>query len=308
MQSASRDACRLMERGKERRKVATVGTFDGLHRGHRRVLEKVREVALGRGLEPMVVCFDRHPLETVAPERAPKLIQNPSDRTNRLYREGMQLLTLEFTAELARLTAREWLARMHEEQGVDVLVVGYDNTFGSDGVRMSLADYHAMGRELGVEVVEAPYEPHASSSAIRRLVREGDIEEANRLLGRRFEISGTVTPGKRLGRSIGYPTANVEPDYRALMPKRGVYAVEVELPGEPRLRKGVANVGTQPTAGERLPERLEVHIPGYEGDLYGERLRVYFERRIRDERRFDSMEELRERIARDIAETTDTDI
>lgn len=282
-----------------RRRVATVGTFDGLHRGHRRVLSMVKELAEARGLEPMVVSFDRHPLETIAPERAPRLIQSPSTRTNTLYGEGLRLHTLEFTPALAAMTAREWLRKMHEEHGVDLLVVGYDNTFGSDGTKMNISDYCRLGRETGVEVVEAPYEPHAASSAIRRLLTEGNVEEANHLLGHTFTITGDVVIGKRLGHTLGFPTANVRPAYRAHYPRRGVYAVEVDLP-DGRGARGVANIGVQPTIAPDAPMTLEVHIPGYKGDLYGQRINVKFLRRLRDEKKFDSVEELRLQIAQDI--------
>lgn len=286
--------------GKKRR-VATVGTFDGLHRGHRRVIDTVESEAAARGLRPMVVCFDRHPLETIAPDRAPLLIQSPSERTNELYSMGLELLVLEFTPSLAALTAEKWLRKMHEDHGVDVLVVGYDNTFGSDGLGMSLADYRSIGKRLGVEVVEAPYEPHAASSAIRRLVSRGNISEANELLGRPFAITGEVVSGKQMGNRLGFPTANVRPAYRALMPRNGVYAVEADLP-DGRSLPAVANVGVQPTVAEGAPVRLEVHIPGIHEDLYGKRLKVKFLRRLRDERRFDSLAELKAQIAEDIEE------
>lgn len=292
----------------QRRRVATVGTFDGLHKGHRRVLDLVKTTARQRGMESMVVCFDRHPLETVAPQKAPGLIQEPSERTNMLYREGLMILTLEFTPQLASLTAAQWLRKMHEEQGVDVLVVGYDNTFGSDGVNFNISDYRRIGQEAGVEVIEAPYEPHASSSAVRRFLREGRIGEAENILGRPFTLTGRVEEGKHLGSSIGFPTANVRTGYRAQLPLRGVYAVEVELPddvlslneGSRRFMKGVANIGCQPTVGDDQPERLEVHIPGFSGNLYGKRLKVKFLRRLRDERKFDSLDDLKARIAEDI--------
>lgn len=289
-----------------KRRVATVGTFDGLHKGHRRVLARLKAEASARGMEPMVVCFDRHPLETVAPSRAPLLIQSPSERTNELFREGMAILTLEFTPELAALSAADWLRRMHLEHGVDVLVVGYDNTFGHDGTGMNISDYRRLGREIGVEVVEAPYEPHAASSAIRRLLREGEIEEANRLLGRPFSVTGTVVRGKQLGASLGFPTANVQPSYRALLPLEGVYEVEVTLPDGSGRRRAVANVGRQPSVGPGEPLRLEVHVPGFSGSLYGSPLRVAFLRRIRPEIRFDSLADLRARIEEDIASLNHT--
>ena len=284
-----------------------MGTFDGLHRGHQRVISAVKRIALERGLEPMVICFDRHPLETIAPERAPRLIQWPSERTNSLYREGLSILTLEFTPTLASLTAAEWLRKIHLEQGVDALVVGYDNTFGRDGVGMNVADYRKLGEEIGVDVIEASYEPKAGSSAIRKLLSGGDLEEANRLLGYPFAITGEVTVGKRIGHKLGYPTANITPSYRALLPKRGVYAVEVRMP-DGETRPAVANIGLQPTVSYDSQERLEVHIPGFDGNLYGERLTVKFMRRMRDEMKFDSAEDLCRQIAEDLRQLQKTTI
>lgn len=286
----------------ERGRVATVGTFDGLHRGHRRVISALKAEASKRGLEPLVIGFDRHPLETIAPERAPRLIQSPSERTNMLYREGLSLLTLEFTHELASLSAAEWLRKMHDEQRVEVLIVGYDNTFGHDGTSMSIADYVKLGKTIGVEVLEAPYEPHASSSAVRRLIASGDIQGANALLGRHFTIYGTVTEGKKLGRTLGYPTANISPSYRALLPASGVYAVDVEMP-DGNVRRGVANVGTQPTMAKAAPVRVEVHVPGFSGNLYGERLGARFLARLRDEIKFSGPDELRRQIEEDVEAT-----
>lgn len=287
------------DRPDSRRRVATVGTFDGLHRGHQRVLSLVKEEAAARGMEPMVICFDRHPLETIAPERAPYLIQSPSERTNALFREGLAIHTLEFTHALASLTAGEWLEKMHREQRVDVLVVGYDNTFGCDGTRMNISDYKSLGKETGVEVLEASYEPHAASSAIRKLIAKGEIEEAAALLGRPFSITGEVVGGKHLGSSIGFPTANIRPNYKALLPLKGVYEAEALVPDE-GFMKAVANIGTQPTVAEDAPLRMEVHIPGFEGDLYGSRITVKFLRRLRDEMKFESIDALKRQIALDI--------
>lgn len=289
------------EKQQSKRRVATVGTFDGLHRGHQRVISTVKAIAAERNLQPTVISFDRHPLETIAPARAPLLIQSPSERTNSLYREGLDLITLEFTADLAALTAGEWMRRMHDDYGVDVLVVGYDNTFGSDGTAMNLSDYSRLGAATGIEVVKAPYEPHAASSAIRRLLADGNLEEAIDLLGHPFSITGIVEGGKHLGRNLGFPTANVRPPYRAQLPGRGVYAVEVMLPGG-AVRKGVANIGVQPTVADDAPLRLEVHIPGFDGSLYGDRLSVKFLRRLRDERKFDSLSQLKSQITADIQE------
>lgn len=290
-----------LDKEQPKKRVATVGTFDGLHRGHQRVISTVKNIASERDMVPMMICFDRHPLETIAPERAPFLIQSPSERTNSLFREGFNILTLEFSPELASLTAEEWLKKMHEEHGVDVLVVGYDNTFGCDGTKMNISDYIQLGSKIGVEVIKAPYEPHAASSTIRRLLKEGKLEEALNLLGHPFVIKGTVEAGKRMGHELGFPTANVRPSYRAQLPKKGVYAVEATL-SDDTIHKGVANIGHQPTVANDAPLRLEVHIPGFDGNLYGEHIAVKFIRRLRDEQKFDSIHELMKQIRQDIQE------
>lgn len=282
-----------------KRRVATVGTFDGLHRGHRRVISTVKSEALARGMEPLVISFDRHPLETIAPERAPRLIQSPSERTNTLFNEGMAFLTLEFTSLLASMTVEQWLRDIHDNHGVDVLVVGYDNTFGCDGTGMNIADYRRLATPIGIEIVEAPYEPKAASSAIRKLLAEGNIAEANHLLGRQFAITGEVMAGKKIGASLGFPTANISPSYKAQLPKEGVYAVDVVMP-DGSISRGVANIGRQPTVADDAPLRLEAHIPGFSGNLYGERLTLKFLARLRDERKFDSVGSLKKQIAEDI--------
>lgn len=282
-----------------KRRVATVGTFDGLHRGHRRVISTVKSEALARGMEPLVISFDRHPLETIAPERAPRLIQSPSERTNTLFNEGMAFLTLEFTSLLASMTVEQWLRDIHDNHGVDVLVVGYDNTFGCDGTGMNIADYRRLATPIGIEIVEAPYEPKAASSAIRKLLAEGNIAEANHLLGRQFAIMGEVVAGKKIGASLGFPTANISPSYKAQLPKEGVYAVDVVMP-DGTISRGVANIGRQPTVADDAPLRLEAHIPGFSGNLYGERLTLKFLARLRDERKFDSVGSLKKQIAEDI--------
>ena len=282
-----------------KRRVATVGTFDGLHRGHRRVISTVKSEALARGMEPLVISFDRHPLETIAPERAPRLIQSPSECTNTLFNEGMAFLTLEFTSLLASMTVEQWLRDIHDNHGVDVLVVGYDNTFGCDGTGMNIADYRRLATPIGIEIVEAPYEPKAASSAIRKLLAEGNIAEANHLLGRQFAITGEVVAGKKIGASLGFPTANISPSYKAQLPKEGVYAVDVVMP-DGTISRGVANIGRQPTVANDAPLRLEAHIPGFSGNLYGERLTLKFLAHLRDERKFDSVGSLKKQIAEDI--------
>lgn len=289
------------EKGKKGR-VATVGTFDGLHRGHRKVLDTVMRLASERGSQPLVVCFDRHPLETVAPHRAPGLITLPSHRTNALYREGFEILTIEFKPEVAALTAEEWLTRMRDEHEVKALVIGYDNTFGRDGVGMSIADYQELGRHLGIEVVEAPILAGVSSSAIRKHLAAGRLEDAADMLGRPFSLTGKVVHGKHLGSRLGFPTANLQFSYRAQLPSDGVYAAEAFLADGSR-RRAVVNIGECPTVDERLERTVEAHIIGLDEDIYDQRLTLKFLRRLRDERKFPSLHDLTAQIRLDIQET-----
>ena len=285
-------------------RVATVGTFDGLHRGHRKVIETVNSIAGNKNLKPLAVCFDRHPLETIAPERAPGFIQAPSERINALYREGFEILTLEFNHATAGLTAEEWLTMMRDRHGVDTLVVGYDNTFGSDGIQMSIHDYQALGRRLGMEVVEAPIQPGVSSSAIRRLIASGDIEGATQMLGHPYTMTGEVAHGKGLGSRIGVPTANLRLPYRAQLPANGVYAAEAILP-DGSVHKAVVNIGVRPTVDTNGEKSIEAHIIGFNGDIYGQRLTLKLIRKLRDEKRFDSLEGLQRQIQEDIVSMSD---
>lgn len=280
------------------RRVATIGTFDGLHKGHRRVIFFMKELARQRGLEPLVITFNRHPRSVVDPVNSPALIMQPSDRSIMLEQWGVTELKLNFTPEMSALKAEEWLCEIHEKEGVDLLVLGYDNKFGSDGNRYSPEDYQKLGASIGLEIVTAPVEEGVSSTFIRHRVKEGKIEEANRLLGHPFVLSGKVVEGKNMGSNLGYPTANIQPAPDALIPKPGVYAAEVELP-EGRIGKGAVNIGYQPTVTETAPLRIETHILDYNGNLYGRTLRLNFLAHLRDEIKFDSIEDLKKQIKLD---------
>lgn len=279
--------------------IATIGTFDGLHTGHRKVLEMLKNQAAVRGLRPLVITFDRHPLETIQPDRAPGLILNPSQKINELWKEGLELYIVEFTPEVASTTACEWMKKLRDEWGVGVLVVGYDNTFGSDGLDMDIDDYVRLGKEVGIEVIEAPLEKGVSSSRIRRLIAEGKIQEANAILGRPFMISGRVVHGEALGRKLGFPTANVKPTYRAQLPLAGVYEAEALLDGGGSA-KAVVNVGSKPTVGSNGAPTIEAHLIDFNSDLYDKRISLRFKQFMRPEICFPDLEALRSRIEKDV--------
>lgn len=280
-------------------KAATIGTFDGLHKGHLKVLDTLKSEAARRGLQPLVMTFDRHPLETVAPERAPGAVCPPSDKTNELYRSGLNIHVIEFGPSTAALTAAEWMRRLHDTFGVRLLVVGYDNTFGCDGLSMSVADYTRLGREVGIEVIEAPVEKGVSSSAVRKALAGGDLKGAETMLGHRFALAGTVGKGRGVGSGLGFPTANVAPEYKAQLPADGVYAATA-LTEEGDEYPAVVNIGMRPTFGNLGERTVEAHLIGFDGNLYGTSLRLVFLHRIRNEKKFDDVSALMAQIRKDI--------
>ena len=279
----------------------STGTFDGVHRGHQLLLTSLREASEAKGLSPLILTFDRHPLEVIAPERAPKLIMASEERDDIIRGLGVNVEEISFTEELRRLSAREWLDRLRREYGAGIVVLGYDNRFGSDGRSLSWDDYRRTAADLGLDFLQAPEIPGISSSAIRRAIAEGNIQGANEMLGRDWTLSGTVEQGRKVGRRIGFRTANLSVDPSLLLPATGVYATEAMLPDGSSWR-ALTNVGVRPTFSDPDTVSVETHIPGIDADLYGKPLRLTFLRRIRPERRFDSPEALKAQIAEDLSE------
>lgn len=280
--------------------AVTVGTFDGVHRGHRAVLRTLREEARRRGLSPRVITFSNHPLSVIAPGRAPLPLSAPAEKLAALTDEGVGVTILPFTRDMMGMTAREWMTHLRDDMNVRLIVVGYDNTFGSDGRSMSASDYMALGRELGIETVEAPVVEGCSSSAARRAVRDGDMPAAAHILGHPYSLTGTVEEGDRIGRTLGFPTANLRiPDADArLLPPHGVYQTVAVLP-DGRRQPAVTNIGVRPTVTDKPELRIETHLLDFYEDLYGSTLTVEFLRRLRGERHFPSLEALKEAIAAD---------
>lgn len=297
--------------------VVTVGTFDGVHRGHQAVLAEIVERAQRRGTESVVVTFDPHPLAVVNPAAAPRLLTLPAERQRLLVSSGVdRVVTLPFTPELARLGPEEFVRDVLRLQvGMDELVLGHDHAFGrgrAGGVdvvrRIGAAD------GFRVDVVDAVREDGQpiSSTLIRAAVAHGDLALAARWLGRPHAALGQVTRGAGRGRTIGVPTINLPvPDGRKLLPPDGVYAVWVTVEGrgtgdEGRDRYGgMMNQGPRPTFG--VAERgLEVHLFDFAGELYGETVLVEWVRRLRDVQVFPSREALVEQLARDAAAARET--
>ncbi|MCM1153529.1 MAG: riboflavin biosynthesis protein RibF [Muribaculum sp.] len=280
--------------------AATVGTFDGFHRGHRAVVETLRAEAVARCLEPIVISFDRHPLATVAPERAPKLLMSPAASRRLISSAGVRTVMMEFDKKAASMTAAEFMTLLRDELMVRLMVIGYDNTFGCDGLDMKVSDYMALGKSLGIEMLEAPLETGISSSAIRKAVGSGYVEKAAGMLGRPYSIEGIVVHGEQIGRTLGYPTANLQPDYCYQLPASGVYLAEAVFPGGER-HPAVANVGMRPTFANTDRPQVEAHLLDFEGDIYGRAMTLRFLMRLRDERKFADTEALKHAIACDEA-------
>ena len=272
--------------------VLTLGNFDGVHRGHRTLLDKARAVATEIGAPAAALTFDPAPRDVLRPDNGIPRIQSMSRKLAHLAAAGLDAVVVQpFDLELASLEPEVFARRiLVADLGVVALVVGHDFRFGHR--RAGTADdLRAIGVPVHVLPPLTDGDGVVSSSRIRDLLRAGDVAGAARLLGHDHEVEGTVVEGERRGRTLGFPTANVEVD-GGLLPADGVYAVRVDG------RIGVANLGTRPTfAG--VARRLEVHLLDYEGDLYGQRLVVSFVAHIRGEKRFESLSALREAIAAD---------
>ena len=292
--------------------VVTVGTFDGVHRGHQAVLAEIVRRAQGWGTESVVVTFDPHPLEVVNPSAAPRLLTLPAERQRLLAAAGVsRVVTLPFTPELARLTPEAFVRDVLQAQvGVRELVLGHDHGFGR-GRSGDVETVRRIGASDGfaVDVVEAVMDDGKaiSSTLIRVALAHGDLRLAGRWLGRGYGVLGTVTRGAGRGRTIGVPTINLPvPDARKLLPPDGVYAVWVTIEGRGTGEGGgvryggMMNQGPRPTFG--VTERgLEVHLFDFDGELYGETVWVEWVQRLRDVRQFPSRDALIEQLANDRA-------
>lgn len=288
------------------KKAAVVGFFDGLHRGHRSLLDFAKARAEARGLQPVAVTFRECPIEYLRPGSSPKLLASPSERLKALgeYLGQNSLIALDFNRELATMTAREFMQMLYDAYGVELLVVGFNNRFGSDRDK-TFTDYQAIGREIGMEVERAPELAEmkgVSSSAIRKAISEGRVDEAAEMLGRRYSITGAVQHGRQVGRTIGFPTANLRPaDPRLLVPAPGVYSGTAYDTAGTRY-PAMVNIGVCPTVSSEGTQTIEAHLIGFDGDLYGKTLTLEFTGRMRGERRFGSLEELKTQLEADRAE------
>lgn len=283
--------------------VATVGTFDGVHLGHRDILRRVAECAQAAGLPGLLVTFRPHPLEVVNPSAAPMLLTPESEQFDALADSGpLLVVVLPFTPALARYSAEQFVTTILQQRyGMRELVIGHDHGFGRgrQGDASILSEL-AKARGFRVEVVPPTLDSLGapiSSSSVRTSIAHGDLDRAARSLGRPYAFRGTVIPGDQRGRALGYPTLNIEiPAVRKLLPPEGVYAVRAQTARG--LFGGMMNLGPRPTFGD-LNRTLEVHLFDVGGDWYGEAVSIELISRLRDTTKFDGLDALVAQLGRD---------
>jgi len=282
--------------------VVTLGNFDGVHPGHRELLAAAVGRARERGMPAAVVTFDPHPAMIVAPERKPKLLTTLAQRLAVFEAIGLDIAwVIPFSRAFSQMSAQSFLAEIDRVLEPVELHVGRSFRFGRDRLGDLLA-LEAWGLDTGCKVVSHAFKAHddgwLSSTRVREAIEWGDVDEAARLLGHPYVLSGVVVEGERRGRHLGFPTANLQWEQEQL-PASGVYVTEVRGARVGHSRLGLTNVGEKPTF-QGLSLSVETFLPDFDADLYGARLEVAFLHRIRGEQCFSGVEELREQITRDV--------
>ena len=284
--------------------VATIGFFDGVHLGHQHVLKQVVEHAHRRQWTSIAITFDVHPRVVVQPNFTPELITPLEEKLHLLSHTGIDVTAvLPFSAEMAQLSAFRFMQTILKEQlNVQQLIIGYDNRFGKQSGE-TFEDYVRFGAELGIEVLlSTPFDTpqgRASSSTIRKMLHNGEVDVVQQLLSRPHSFLGKVVHGYQEGRKLGFPTANIKPQYdTTIVPKEGVYAVQLELSGSHKRYNGMLNIGNRPTYGT-FNQTIEVHIFDFNEEIYGSEVRVFFIERVRNEVKFSSIEQLKEQLIAD---------
>ena len=277
-------------------RIATIGFFDGVHKGHQFLFEHLRSLAAERSLTPLIITFASHPRIALESDYVPQLLTSLEERKSLLSAYG-EVVVLPFE-EVQPLTAAQFMERLRDEYDVTTLLMGYDHRFGSDRLKHP-QDYRRVAQTCGIEVLTlneyTEGEWHVSSTEIRMALENGNIALVNELLGRPYSLRGKVVHGKGVGRTLGFPTANIAPlEPLQLIPKHGVYVALVNTP----MRDDAPAFVNIDTKG-----LIEVHIPSFKGDLYDQILKIRFVRFLREEKQFDNLEELRRQIKADIDST-----
>ena len=286
----------------ERQCVATIGFFDGVHRGHQCLVSQVCRLAHEHSCPSLVITFDKHPRQVLHADYIPQLLSTLTEKKALLMASGIDRLeVLPFTVELSRLTALQFMQQVLRDQlQVKTLVMGYDHRFGCGGGEF--ADYMEWGRQTGIDVVLAHEldDVKVSSSRIRRFLAEGDVRQANMLLGYPYALQGVVMSGHQVGRHIGFPTANLKVQEDKLLPALGVYAVRVRVEDEASY-DGMLCIGHRPTLNNGDELSVEANLFDFSGDLYGKKVKLMLVDRLRDEQSFPSVQALQQQLEQDAA-------
>ena len=277
--------------------VATVGFFDGVHAGHRFLIEELKAIAQAERLLSLIFTFSSHPRKILHSDFQPQLLTTLDEKLERLESTGVDAcIVLDFSEEMAGLSAYEFLkAVLYERYNVRVLLIGHDHRFGhnrADGFN----EYKKYGEEIGMKVIQTNRYTttqigHISSSEVRKALKNGDILRANEILSYPYSFQGKVIDGYKIGRKIGFPTANIEPDdNEKLIPATGVYAVEVKWNN--CNYQGMMNIGQRPTLENGSAISIEVHIFNFDENIYNQTIEIFFLERIRDEQKFEGIDAL----------------
>lgn len=286
--------------------VTTIGMFDGVHKGHCYIIKKTVEIAQSKGLKSVVCTFDRHPLEIISPDHAPQLLTDTTTRVRLIYALGVdRVVVLSFDSNLRKLTARQFIKDILIDQlDTRILVIGHDHSFGSDRLK-GIEAYRNICNSLGIEAVDVDCwgNEKICSSAIRNYMASGDIDSANRLLGYRYALTGKVVHGRHLGHTIGFPTANIKTDRLQAIPSRGVYAADITFDNDPTFHRAMVNIGVAPTVSDNGRMVIEAHILDFNNNIYDKTVTLHFIKRLRDEKHFDSLDDLAAQLADDEYQT-----
>lgn len=283
--------------------VATIGFFDGVHCGHRFLIEQVKQIARQESLKSALITFPVHPRKVMQKDYQPELLSTPEEKLELLSATGVDYChILEFTKDLSRLSAREFMKQVLQDRlKVHSLIIGYDHRFGHNREE-GFEDYCRYGKELGMEIIRAractTEGVNVSSSVVRQLLRTGQVDKAARCLGYEYALEGRVVDGHKVGRTLGFPTANLKienPD--KLIPADGVYAVKVMVGGKEYM--GMLDIGHRPTLNNGKDKSVEVHILDFTSDIYNQPVRIIFVSRIRSDIRFERIEDLKTQLHQD---------
>lgn len=286
-----------------RKTAVTIGTFDGVHLGHRKIIKRLTTIAKEKQLDSALLTFFPHPRMVLQQSNDLKLINTIEEKKQLLAKTGLDHLIIEpFTLDFSRLTAKEYIEEyLVKHLNAGVIIVGYDHRFGRNRTA-NIEDLKTFSKEYNFEVIEISKQDvddvAISSTKIRSAIQNGEIDLANRYLTEPFMLTGKVVKGKQLGKSLGYPTANlqIEEDYK-ILPNKGVYVVKAEI--DEKWYFGMMNIGNNPTIAEGNHKSVETYFFDFDGNLYNQTLQIQMLKRIRDEKKFDSVEALKSAMERD---------